>query len=81
MSARTNEHASANSTTQTAIADAAAFARLAAECALRPLLALAARLPDLAYFEMRERATCDATCGPARRPARGDGGARRGETS
>jgi hypothetical protein len=40
------------------IADAPTFARLAAECAVRPVLALLAELPETLYFEARERGSC-----------------------
>ncbi len=38
--------------------EALAFARLAAECAVRPALALLAELPETLYFERRERGAC-----------------------
>jgi hypothetical protein len=38
--------------------EALSFARLAAECAVRPVLALLAELPETLYFEARERGSC-----------------------
>jgi hypothetical protein len=40
------------------IADTLTVARLAAECAVRPVLALLAELPETLYFEARERGAC-----------------------
>jgi hypothetical protein len=35
--------------------EAAPFARLAVECVIRPVAALAASLPEIIHFEIRER--------------------------
>ena len=40
------------------LSEALTFARLAAECAVRPVLALLAELPETLYFERRERHAC-----------------------
>jgi hypothetical protein len=37
------------------LGEATPFARLAIECATRPLAALAASLPEIIHFEIRER--------------------------
>ena len=54
-------HRSAHRARGAATAEALAFAELVIECAVRPVLAMAATLPAMLHFELREHARCHAS--------------------